>query len=72
MHSFQLNFVGGDQQFAGLHTRHAMIAAKIIGRPRAFLAELCLETAGLVIDAGMDDAAVVPGLVPGWCRLLFQ
>ena len=37
---------------------------------RAFDAELRLERAGLVVDAGVDDAAVVAGLVGGELGLL--
>ena len=40
--------------------------------PRALHAAARLKRAGRVVDAGMDDAAVVPGLVGRDARLLVQ
>ena len=58
------------------------LAARLVGDPvfvaeslgglGATPAEVGLEAAGLVVDAGVDDAAVVPGLVAGEARLLLD
>ncbi|MCY1365494.1 hypothetical protein D9M69_523410 [compost metagenome] len=49
-----------------------MLVAECLGGPVAFQAEARLEAAGGVIDAGVDHAAVVTGLVPGRAGFLLQ
>ena len=49
-----------------------LLGAVLAGRRSALAAEAGLEAAGRVVDAGVDDAAVVPGLVPGDLGLLLD
>ena len=67
VHSLQFNFVGGDQQFSGLFAWNAIVTAKLVSGSCTLLAELRLEASGFVVNAGMDDAAIATGLVPGRC-----
>jgi hypothetical protein len=49
-----------------------MLTAKILSRRSAPLAEIGFEASGLVVDARMDDAGVVSGLVPRQILFLFN
>ncbi len=62
---------GDDELAAGLE-RDAVLGAEGDRGRRAAPAEVRLEAAGLVVDPGVDDAAVAAGLVAGGARLLFE
>src|SRR2546421_10573418 len=49
-----------------------MLLAELDHGAAAFTRKLCLEAAGLVVNAGMDDAAVATGLMQRQVRLLFE
>lgn len=61
-----------DDQFAAPLERQAMIGAEALRGFHTLAAEPCLHAAGLVINAGMHDAAVASRLVCGGCGLLVQ
>ena len=55
--------VGGDDQLSAFVERDAVLGAEVLGRPFPRLAESRLQAARLVVDARVDDSAVVAGLV---------
>ena len=59
----ELQIVCGHNELAALLERQAVMSADFARRLDARPAERRLQAAGGIIDAGMDDAAVVPGLV---------
>ena len=61
----ELARVGRHDDLAAAFMRDAVLRAKAIHRFAAFNAIARLHRAGLVVKAGMDDAAVMPGLVGG-------
>ena len=68
----QFVFVRGDDDFAALLMRNAVVAAKRDHLLQAADAQLRLFRAGFVVKAGMQHAAVVSGLVRGELGLLFE
>ncbi len=67
----QLRLVGRHDQLAAEAIRDCLLFAVSDQLGRAGDAKPGLERAGLVVDAGVDDAAVVPGLMlPDLCLLL--
>ncbi len=70
LEQWELAFLGRDDQLADVAILDALAVAVLPQRAPAFDAELGLERAGLVVDARMDDAAVVAGLMRGK-QLLF-
>ena len=56
---------GGHDDFAADFVRQAVGAAKFHHGGRALDAELCLQRSGLVVNAGVNHAAVVSALVAG-------
>ena len=69
---FHLQIRGGHQQLTALTVGDFMGFAEIQGGGPAFLTEISLETAGLVVDPGVDHPGVVPGLVGGQSVFLFN
>ncbi|MNO89095.1 hypothetical protein D3C76_805670 [compost metagenome] len=63
LHALHFHGVGGDQQFAADVECDAVFGAEILGGLGAALAQLGLEAAGGVVDARVNHAAVVAGLV---------
>ena len=63
--SRQLGLVGGDDQLAVAPRLDPALVAVGVEQPGALDAEPRLERAGGVVDAGVDDAARVGGLVGG-------
>ena len=72
LHAFEFQFIRSHQQLAALPKRQLVRTAKCHGLGSAALAEIGLQTAGLIIDAGMDDAGIAAGLVPGQAIFLFK
>ena len=72
LHARQLRWLGGDQQLAALLVGDALIATEPRRGLHALMAEPGLETSRLVIDTGVDDSAVAPGLVARQRGLLLQ
>ena len=72
LHARQLRRLGGHEQLAALLVGDAVIATEPRRRLHALAAELGLETSRLVIDTGVDDPAVAPGLVTRQRGLLLQ
>src|SRR5581483_95628 len=68
----QLRLVGGHDHLAAALPRDAVGVAELLHLARALHARARLERAGLVVDAGVDDAAVVPGLVGRETLFLLQ
>src|SRR5262249_15274486 len=66
----QLALVGRHDDLAAPLPPDAMGVAELLHEPPALDAEAGLQRAGLVVDARMDDAAVVPGLMGAEPRLL--
>ena len=60
MHRFEFDIVCRDQQFPALLIRYALLPAEVDGFNDALFAEFSLETAGLVINTGMNDTTVMP------------
>ncbi len=54
---------GGDDQLADLLVRNVVLLEVLPSELTAFDAELGLKGAGLIIDAGVDDAAIATGLM---------
>ncbi len=61
----QLLGIGGDDQLAAALVGDSLLGAEAVERPCALDAEPRLEGARLVVEAGVDDAAVVAALVGG-------
>ena len=59
----QLGFVERDDQLAAGLVGDAVLVGELLHARLALHAELCLERAGLVVDAGVQHAAVVSALV---------
>src|SRR5215204_493948 len=72
LHARQLGWFGGYEELAALLIVDALIAAEPRRRLHALAAELGFETSRLVIDTGVDDPAVAPGLVTRQRGLLLQ
>src|SRR5439155_4354353 len=68
----QLRGVGGDDQLAAAIDGDAALLAVVIQLARALDAEPRLQRARRVVDAGMDDARVVSGLVRADLALALQ
>ena len=49
-----------------------MFLAELDHSPAAFTRELCLETSGLVVNSGMNDAAVAACLMEGELGFFFE
>lgn len=64
--------VEGDEDLAALVVGDVVLAAELLEEVDAATAESCLERARLVVEAGMDNTAVVAGLVCGEHRLLLH
>src|SRR5262249_14794698 len=62
----------GDDDLAAADDLDPVLLAEVDHQVLAFDAELRLEGARLVVDAGVDDAAVVAGLVRAELRLLLE
>ena len=71
-HALVLHRVRGHDQFAALLVTNVVVLAETQGFRDASAAELCFEAAGLVVDAGMYNPAVVAGLVPSHGLLLLD
>jgi len=72
VHSFQFSAVCGDQQFAGAFTGHTEFLTKLVRGARTFLAKSGFEAAGFVINARVNDSAIVTCLVKGRSFLLLK
>src|SRR4051794_34773159 len=72
LHTPRFDLVCGDQHLAADLKRNAVLAAELLCRLRAASAKLCLEAAGRVIDAGMNDPAIMAGLVSAEAIFLFE
>ncbi|MNE35350.1 hypothetical protein D3C80_1291040 [compost metagenome] len=70
-HALHFQVVGGYQQLAALVVGNAVLVTEGLGGLVAFQAETRLQAARRVIDAGVDDAAVMAGLVLGRAGLFF-
>ena len=64
-HAREFGGGGRDDQLSAFVERDFVLGAELLGRPLTRLAESRLEAAGLVVDARVDDSAVVPGLMCG-------
>ncbi len=71
-HPDDLGVVGGHDQFAGVTVGDALLVTEFARASRAGRAQLGLQRAWLVVDPGVDDPAVVAGLVTGERRLLLH
>ncbi|MNJ36319.1 hypothetical protein D3C77_311020 [compost metagenome] len=63
---------GGHQQFAADVELDLVLGAEVLGGLGATLAQVGLEAARGVVDARVDHATVVAGLVPGEGVFLLQ
>ena len=72
MHALDFQRRRGHQQLAADLELDLVFGAEVLGRLGTALAQVGFETARRVIDAGMDYAAVVAGLVPGEDVFLLQ
>jgi hypothetical protein len=68
----QLLLLGGHDQLAAALVGDALLVAEPVDLAGALHAEARLERAGLVVEAGVDDPAVVPALVSGNAVLRLQ
>ena len=68
----KLGLVAGDDHLAAPLVRDAPFVAVARQRRAAGYAGFRLERAGRVVDAGVDDPAIVAGLVPTELRLLLE
>ena len=62
----------GYDHFAADLMRQAMGAAKLDHGLRALDTQPCLQRSGFVVNAGVNDAAVVAALVPGHAVFFLQ
>jgi hypothetical protein len=60
------------QDLADLVVGEALLGAEVLEQADPAAAQQCLERAGLVVEAGVDDAAVAAGLVRGEPVLLLE
>ncbi len=68
----QLVRAGGDHQFAADLVRDAVFAAELDHLPDALDGQARFDGTRLVVEAGVEHAAVVAGLVPSDGRLFFE
>src|SRR5579872_128133 len=68
----QLDFSCGDDDLPAHVVGHAMLAAELHHRGGSGDAQPSLQRSGLVVDAGVDHAAIVPALVAGNTTFLLQ
>src|SRR5690606_15802808 len=68
----QFHVVRGDEQLAALVERNSVRGGELLGGLCAPATQLGLAAAGLVVDPGMDDAAVVASLVRAQLRRLLH
>ncbi len=61
----ELGVVDGHDELAAALVAHAVLVAELVQLAGAGDAQLGLQRAGRVVDAGVDDAGVVAGLVGG-------
>ena len=71
-HALVLFGVGGDDELAALLVGDVVVVTETNRFAHAAPAEIGFQAARLVVDAGVNDAAVVPGLVEGQRSLFFQ
>ncbi len=69
---FEFTLMRGHDDLAAALVGDAVRLAEVIHARGAVHAQLRLERAGFVVDAGVDDTAVVPGLMRGNKRLFFK
>src|SRR5262249_46165814 len=68
----ELGTLDGDDQLAAALVWNPAAGAVLVELARAFDAEPRLQRSGLVVDAGVDHAAVVRALVSGYPRLALE
>ena len=68
----QLAFIRGDDQLTHAVKRQTMLGAELFSRPNTFPAKSCFLAARRVVDTGMDNARVVPGLMCRGYGFFFQ
>jgi hypothetical protein len=68
----QFRFLSGDDHFAADFVSDAVSLAKLKQAPVPFAAHPGFQAARLIIDSGMNHAAVAAGLVQRPTRLLFE
>ena len=69
---WNFRFVNGDDYLAAFLVRDVALVTVLSEEPGAFYAVAGLEGTRSVVDPGMDDAAVMAGLVPGEVGFLFE
>jgi len=72
LHALHFQGRGGHQQLAAHLELDPVFAAKPFGGLGAAFAQIGLEAAGGVVDAGVNHPAVMPGLVLGQRGFFFQ
>src|SRR5690606_35383395 len=72
LHPLHLQVVGRDQELAAGLEGNVVLATELLRRLGPFPAQPGLQRSRLIVDAGMDDAAVVPGLVTPEAVLLLK
>lgn len=69
-HFFRL--VERDDQLAALEIGEVLLGAEVFQQPDAAAAQTCFEASRFVVEPGVDDSGVVPGLVSGDPGFLLQ
>lgn len=72
LHMDALAIIGGDEKLAAIFEFYAVFHAESLSRGSAFAAKSGLQTSRRIINARMDDPAVVPGLMAGNGGFFFQ
>ncbi|MNC31853.1 hypothetical protein D3C76_1252310 [compost metagenome] len=71
-HALHFHLIGGDQQLTALIVDNAVLVTERFGSTVAFQAELRLQATRRVVDAGVDDPAIVPRLMLSWPGLFLE
>src|SRR5438067_3781018 len=67
-----LGRVGRDDQLAEARMRHVVLRTELVQAASAFYTQLRLERAGRIVEAGVDDAAVVRARLETRTRMAFE
>ncbi len=72
LEAWNLFFTGGDDDLAANFMLQVVLAAKLHHGSGSLDAKLCFQGSRLVVDAGVNHAAVVPALMTGHPVFLFD
>ena len=70
--ALHLDRCGGDNEFAAVLDRNAVLSAKLLGFAIPSAAQACFQGARCIVHTGVNDSAVMTGLVGGNVSFLLE